>query len=180
MVTKAFAGLLSALLLSANGCLMTGCATTPEAQTSYDNAWKRLEAANFQGHVTASTGGPPLSVGAKNVFWLGPEVNFAFDGNVDFTRTPRVGPASDQALTASLPEEQADAMVTYNSLPPNPATVRLLGTIEKFQKREFEHVRNRLDQIDADLQTMKDWDAKFLMAIGPEHFPEIQRTAENR
>lgn len=131
MVSRAFLSLVSAVLLSANGCLMTGCATTPEAQAGYDANWKRLEAANFRGHVTASTGGPPLSVGAKNVFWLGPEVNFAFDGDVDFTRVPRVAPTSDPALTASLPRNQADLLNYYESLPPNAATMREIERLRK-------------------------------------------------
>lgn len=65
--------------------LLAGCANkNSQAIGPYMDA---LRQANARGHLSFSAGGSPLSVGAKQVFFAGPEnVSISFDGDVDFTR----------------------------------------------------------------------------------------------
>lgn len=146
MVTKAFAGLLSALLLSANGCLVTGCASTertPEHQKQaiegIDTTLRALEQARAKGRFQFRHGGSPFQAWMKNENAVGIGSNamaVEVDVDVDFTQAPRVGPASDPALHASLPPELADVVGSWNALPPHqPTVIAIERAIDKLDKK---------------------------------------------
>lgn len=62
-----------------------GCAT--EQRDGVDMFFDNLERAHARGHASVAGGGSPLSIGAKQTFFAGPEnAIYTFDGDVDFTR----------------------------------------------------------------------------------------------
>lgn len=74
----------SLITLSLSSCMAACSQNNAQAIGPYMDA---LRQANARGHLSFSAGGSPLTAGAKQVFFLGPEnVSIAFDGDVDFTR----------------------------------------------------------------------------------------------
>jgi hypothetical protein len=65
---------------------VAGCSGSgDEGQMTYRDTIAMLQAGQFHGQLTGSTGGSPLAVGSKQVFFAGPEnASLSFDGAVDF------------------------------------------------------------------------------------------------
>lgn len=69
---------------------LSGCAgkdaTFEQQQQARADFIQNLKDAKFKGRAWMKNGGSPLSVGSKNVFFLGPEnMESGFEGDVDFS-----------------------------------------------------------------------------------------------
>lgn len=86
-----FGVLFAAFMLGAfAGCAMPKTSEEADLQKQHiENTLTALKGAQFKGNIVMESGGSPLSVGTKTVFFLGAENSkVAINGEVDFTKTP--------------------------------------------------------------------------------------------
>ena len=75
------------LMMCAAALLLFGCQGSGSGgKVTVGDTLDVLRAGEARGHLVVTTGGSPLSIGAKTILHAGPEsATLAFDGEVDFS-----------------------------------------------------------------------------------------------